>query len=210
MTALTTQIAQRQSQLSTQPDMQRDVQTTSQIGTLDFSGACVASDGQAPARRQMPQPELLWRLAYRVYAVLPAWGQARAITLAAPKVTLGVCAVIEDAHGRVLAAHHTYRRCAWGLPGGLIRHGEQPAAALARELREELGCVAHIGPVLGAHTALATRHLTLFYRVTLAGAPSADGVELDSLRFVALDDLPALLGRDACAWLTLLKWRRAS
>ena len=61
-----------------------------------------------------------------------------------PSVTLGVCAVVTDARGRLLG-HHTYRRQPWGLPGGVARGGEQPAAALARELRGEMGVAARVG-----------------------------------------------------------------
>jgi 8-oxo-dGTP diphosphatase len=118
-----------------------------------------------------------------------------------PKVTLGVCAVIRDARGHVLLAHHTYRRRAWGLPGGLAGTGEQPEAALARELREELGVRAMIGPVLHVELCRATSHLTLYYEVTIAGTPRGDGVEIDRLRYVAPDEVAALLNARNAPWL---------
>ncbi len=120
----------------------------------------------------------------------------------APKLTLGVCAVALDAHGRILVAHHTYRRWPWGLPGGLLERDEGPTAALARELREECAAEAPIGPLLPA--APFPSHLTLYYQVTLASDPQPDGVEIASFEYVAPDEIVRLLGRAALPWLAQL------
>lgn len=133
-----------------------------------------------------------------------------ALRLAARKVTVGACAVILDRQERVLVAHHTYRRRAWGLPGGLIGEHEQPPEALARELREELGVSAIIGPLLCANTNLSGHHLTLFYRVRLTGTPRLDGIELDEYRYAAPDELPDLLGESVSEWLPAFEERWAA
>ena len=54
-----------------------------------------------------------------------------------------VCAVIERA-GRVLLAQrppHKLLPLKWEFAGGKVEPGEDPAAAIVREIREELGCV---------------------------------------------------------------------
>jgi 8-oxo-dGTP diphosphatase len=54
-----------------------------------------------------------------------------------------VCAVIEDESGRVLIAQRpTGKHLAlkWEFAGGKVEPGEAPAAALRREIKEELGC----------------------------------------------------------------------
>jgi 8-oxo-dGTP pyrophosphatase MutT (NUDIX family) len=121
--------------------------------------------------------------------------------LGSPKVTFGACAVIRDAQGRVLLAHHTYRRRAWGLPGGLAGADEQPAQTLARELHEELGVQATVGPLLHADLSEPNGHLTLYYAVDITGTPRHDGVEIDGYRYVAPDEVVMLLGAEDAPWL---------
>lgn len=59
-----------------------------------------------------------------------------------------VCAVIEDGAGCVLIAQrpaHKHIGLKWEFAGGKVESGEQPAAALVREIREELGCEIVVG-----------------------------------------------------------------
>ena len=54
-----------------------------------------------------------------------------------------VCAIILHSNGRVLLAqrpHGKHLAMKWEFPGGKVETGELAATALARELREELGC----------------------------------------------------------------------
>lgn len=54
-----------------------------------------------------------------------------------------VCAVLENGRGEVLLAQrpaHKHLGGKWEFAGGKVEPGEDPAQAVAREIREELGC----------------------------------------------------------------------
>jgi 8-oxo-dGTP diphosphatase len=108
---------------------------------------------------------------------------------------LVVAGLIADAAGRVLI---TQRRAdqalplQWELPGGKVEPGEAPVAALARELREELGIAVEIGRIWDVlfHPYPEFDLVMLVYhcRITAGAAPRP--VEVAALRWVAPDDAP--------------------
>ena len=53
-------------------------------------------------------------------------------------VTFGARAVVLGPDGRLLLVKHTYDRY-WYLPGGAMKRGEEPEAAVRREAMEEIG-----------------------------------------------------------------------
>lgn len=71
--------------------------------------------------------------------------------------TLGVRAVVVDDGGNILLVRHTYDAM-WYLPGGGVARNESAQAAIARELREEIGLEAPaIARILGVYHSLAER-----------------------------------------------------
>jgi len=143
------------------------------------------------------------RVLYRVLRQLPSPLQKLLFYLGAAKITLGASAIIWDREGRVLLVHHTYRRPAWGFPSGLVGRREQPADALARELREELGVEVSITTLLHAQTDLQTHHLTLYFKARLHGIPCQNGEEIDQLRYATLQEMAAIAGEPTPSWLLL-------
>lgn len=145
------------------------------------------------------------RLVYSLWGTLPRRLQRLFIYLGAPKLTMGVSAVILDSREQMLLVHHTYRDAAWGFPGGLVGRREQPAVALARELREELGLIAAVGPVLHVDYATRERHLTIYYHAVIEGTPQHD-VETDAHRYVSLHEAGELMDTASVAWLLAHPW----
>src|SRR5579875_582313 len=82
-------------------------------------------------------PLALRRQGYRAaYELLRAYS-----LLCHPRLAGVKCAGSEGE--RVLLVWHTYGHPGWGLPGGMLRRGEDPTDTTRRELREELGL--HVG-----------------------------------------------------------------
>jgi 8-oxo-dGTP diphosphatase len=98
-----------------------------------------------------------------------------------------VAAVIYDREGRVLIAQRPAGKAlagCWEFPGGKIEDGESGAAALRRELREELGLqVGAMRPVFELRHEYPERHveLSVWEVEQYAGVPA--GCEGQSLRW---------------------------
>ena len=120
-------------------------------------------------------------------------------TLATKRVGAG--AVIRNAGGEVLVVKPTYKP-GWELPGGAVEADESPAAACAREVREELGLDLPLGRMLcvdynPTDSGYLESLMFLFDAGALDDATIAsitlDGTELAEHRFVHIDRAAQLL-----------------
>lgn len=109
------------------------------------------------------------------------------------RVRVVAAALITD--GRVLAARRRKPPAGWEFPGGKVEPGEAPAAAIERELREELGItVRAVRPVASAHDERV--RLELWHVLPVDGAPVA-GRDHDTIAWLAAAEL------DRIGWLAV-------
>ena len=77
------------------------------------------------------------------------WLLRTAVSWVGPRQHVGVAAAVFNNAGQVLLVEHVFRPIfPWGLPGGWIDRGEDPAAAVRRELAEELGLEVEVKQLL--------------------------------------------------------------
>lgn len=104
------------------------------------------------------------------------------------------CALIER-DGTVLIAQrpaHKHLGGQWEFPGGKIEPGESPAAALRREIEEELRCRIEVGPALppSPHSYPTTTIVLHPFICHLApGSPEPTPVEHTALRWLSPAEL---------------------
>lgn len=79
----------------------------------------------------------------------------------------------------------------WELPGGKVAPGESEAAALVRELDEELGVAVSVGTRLGADVVLSETMTLRAFLVTRTGG-SISPRDHRALRWVTADELDGL------------------
>ena len=108
------------------------------------------------------------------------------------RYTIGVVGVIIDQRGRVLVVEHLlHPEYPWGLPGGWIGADEDPAAAVVRELKEELQLAAKVIKVL--HIAKSfPNHIDMSFLCESQSAVGKLSRELLDHRWLAPDELPEL------------------
>lgn len=119
----------------------------------------------------------------------------------------GISVIVTNEAGEVMLLKHSYGPKAWGLPGGGMSPGEDPAECARRELREEVGLqVEELKPLGVLHETLSgSPHTSHVFTVQVSQDPKPDGREILEAKFFAPDALPELLTRNVPRRLAMWK-----
>lgn len=113
------------------------------------------------------------------------------LTVLTPRHRVGVNMVPLDAEGRVLLLKHVFHPFVpWGLPGGWLGRGEAPEACVLRELVEETGLDARLGPLVLATAKAQPHHLVLVYAGYVTPRPLTLSGEIIKAGWFSRDTLP--------------------
>jgi 8-oxo-dGTP diphosphatase len=111
---------------------------------------------------------------------------------------LVVAAALADGDGRILLQQRPEGKAMaglWEFPGGKVEDGERPEAALARELREELGIAldpARLVPACFASAPLGERHLILLLYICRAWDGEPRPLHATALQWARTADMRSL------------------
>ena len=153
------------------------------------------------------------RAALRVYRLLPALARRWVVRLIAPSFTVGAICVIERPDGQILLVRQAYRR-RWGIPGGLLKRGEDPSVGARREVFEEVGIAVELVGQPAVVVDARPQRVDIVYRarpVTLAevGEVRPSSPEIVEAAWFSPDALPELQVETAEALVALARYRRA-
>lgn len=104
----------------------------------------------------------------------------------------GVSAILRDHSDCILLVRHSYGTRAWAVPGGGCKRGEDPAAAVRREIQEEVSCAIHRLQCIGSfeEQLSGSPHTAHVFVGLIDAIPQPDGREIIEARFFPAHSLP--------------------
>ena len=105
------------------------------------------------------------------------------------KFTASAAAIVVNENDEILLLNHVLRsNLSWGIPGGFIMSGEQPEAAVRREIREETGLELKNIKLIRVRTI--NRHIEILFRADPVGTAKAQSFEINELGWFKVNEMP--------------------
>lgn len=104
-------------------------------------------------------------------------------------IKLSAFGIILDEQQRVLLCH----RCdvdLWNLPGGGVEHGETPAQAVVREVKEEVGLKVAVRKLAGVYIHCNKASIAFSYVCDITGGKIRKSDEADSIAYFSYKEIP--------------------
>jgi ADP-ribose pyrophosphatase YjhB (NUDIX family) len=131
------------------------------------------------------------RLLLKIWRMLPFWMQGIAAAIIRPRYQAAVGAMIFNEKGQLLLCEHSYRRLhSWGLPGGDLKYGEDPAEGIKREIMEETGLTVKNARLLLVENSTEIHQITMTYLCSCTQGSFIPNEEISSIRYFEPTALP--------------------
>ncbi|HEY2847966.1 MAG TPA: NUDIX domain-containing protein [Pyrinomonadaceae bacterium] len=138
---------------------------------------------------------MLLDLVSKTWKVLPKQARTFITRRLQSKFTVSVTGIITNEKGEVLLLDHLLRpHSGWGPPGGFVERGEQPEAALRREIKEET--TLDLADVRLIRTRTFKRHIEIIFTAKAVGEARVVSREIRGLQWFAIDSMPGEMSLD--------------
>jgi len=132
---------------------------------------------------------MLKKIVGSIWRKLSPLARQKIVRVTQKKFTASVAVIIENESGEILLLDHVLRPdSGWGIPGGFLGYGEQPAEAVRRELIEETGL--ELEKVEMIRVQAAGRHIEILFRARANGIASVESREINALGWFKVDEMP--------------------
>ena len=117
-----------------------------------------------------------------------------AIHVVVARHRLGVAVVGLDERRRILMLKHVFHPISpWGLPGGWLGRHEDPATCALRELKEETGLSAVLGPIVHISSEKKPAHLVITFLAQIQPGPMRLSSEIIEAGWFSYENRPSPL-----------------
>jgi 8-oxo-dGTP diphosphatase len=149
------------------------------------------------------------RLLLQGWRYIPRSVRRRLVRWLSPSFTVGAICVIERPDGALLLVKHIYRNN-WGIPGGLLARGEDPATAAKREILEEVGLAIELVGEPAVVVESKLQRIDVIFRARPIELSDLESVrprspEIEGVRWFRPDALPELQPETATALVALAR-----